>query len=447
VSCSPLGAFRNQETPDGKKSKLPGWETKACDCCDCTPKQPTDTDRAEGRALRKWAVRNYYSRFCWWCVRASAVRYAHFRGTSSALQKYISDNPANKAEARIAAYAYVSLRDEGRVQIDLKTLMMRVRLLMSAAEAIPCFGQSFVTTLLTSFTTTGGDNAVLLQYPIVQMLVDGKLRLGVRCPLFSTAVGAAARGVPLAVMSPNVMTEDPSDLVLLENLAKQAAQEIEEKGRAAAASQAIVKAEHEQDDGDDHDGPHPTQTTPSTSSAARQFEYPKGRLGNNVKRMQLKVDALLYSLTAELWRGILKENGLRSNLRVVSGLGAELEASTFPQLISINATQQKVISLLLTFSSALHAQAKNDDLHLWLPFKGILDALNVHLIKSAGPEARFDVEVQLLAVLLWINATNTGVAWAMVPLCPQYSRWGPLRFLSHQFYGVKSEFDFVRGAA
>jgi len=102
-----------------KKSKKPpeNWEQKACLCCECKTTEASAVDLLEKRSTRKWALQFFWGDLCWWCSRTVFVRYAHL--SLSSFTKWLRQSEANLTEARMSAYAYLALREEGRTQITM----------------------------------------------------------------------------------------------------------------------------------------------------------------------------------------------------------------------------------------------------------------------------------------------------------------------------------------
>ena len=107
-----------------QKETPPGWETKPCGICENTPTNPCQMDSIEGRAHRKWSGRNFWGNVCWWRLRMLHVRYAWF--SIRGFQRWVNEAPEHRREAKLASYAYISLRCEGRTQVNSQLIVARV---------------------------------------------------------------------------------------------------------------------------------------------------------------------------------------------------------------------------------------------------------------------------------------------------------------------------------
>ena len=129
--------------------------------------------------MRRWGLLKYHGPCCWWCCRMAAVKYAHLN--TRAFNHMLEKEGDNKQEARVNAWVYLSMRQEGRVQITAAMLKTRLQMLRQACEELPPIWGSKceATMLLQAFVAQQPEqNPVALNYAIVQLVVDGKKRAG-----------------------------------------------------------------------------------------------------------------------------------------------------------------------------------------------------------------------------------------------------------------------------
>ena len=122
--CETQAPHAQGPTPRKGKLKEPpsDWQRKRCIICGSTPLQPSVLDLLGKRLTRKWSGAMYSGKPCWWCLRFVAIRYAHLNAVG--VQKFIAESPSNLLEAKMGAFAYLSLRAEGKTQ--LTTAMLEV---------------------------------------------------------------------------------------------------------------------------------------------------------------------------------------------------------------------------------------------------------------------------------------------------------------------------------
>ena len=98
---------------------------KQCIICLHSPDQPSSLDNDK---KRKWARKHDYGPFCWWCLRGLMIFLAHI-GQARSILKHVNQSPEHWLEAAEASYAYMTLREEGNVQVTINMLRARINML------------------------------------------------------------------------------------------------------------------------------------------------------------------------------------------------------------------------------------------------------------------------------------------------------------------------------
>lgn len=209
VACTP---------PTRKTKELElGWETKVCEMCGSTPQQPSSLDAADGSKLRKWGRMNFHGPFCWWCSRAAQARYAWMN--SVALQKFLSATPENAQEGQVIALSYLTLREEGRTQINTQMVEARVLLFKRLQTLLPDIFEKLhyqVTPLEDFFERHMSDlgNPIEKGFEVVQIGVSGMRRLAIRHPVPRAGRLARTGGLGDVRMGDYVMSDTPKDILI-----------------------------------------------------------------------------------------------------------------------------------------------------------------------------------------------------------------------------------------
>lgn len=175
-------------------------------------------DRHEKRSTRKWGLSNFWGDYCWWCTRTMATRYAH--QSSGSFGRWLADAD-HLAEARASAFAYLSLREEGRTQVSLDQLLKRVDLCERSAAMWDSLvgGKHSQIVLLQDFVAKNPDHNPVETCEIVQLEVRGVRRLAVKHDAPIQTDCAPRPGLDNVRMSLAVASDDPADWKLLESLA------------------------------------------------------------------------------------------------------------------------------------------------------------------------------------------------------------------------------------
>lgn len=107
--------------------------SKECAGCDATALTLTAMETEAQMTSRTWALKNYWGRLCMWCWKCSRIRYGWMK-VPQILQKL--EEPAWKHQFKICALSFISLREEGRVQIVATDIDRRSKLLCKFAELL-----------------------------------------------------------------------------------------------------------------------------------------------------------------------------------------------------------------------------------------------------------------------------------------------------------------------
>jgi hypothetical protein len=387
-------------TTPSKRTKLApsDWETKICPCCSNTPLMPSLLDTG---ALRKWSGTKVQGTFCYWCRRYQATRHAiHNAATFKA---ELSADPAMAFESKLGAYAYITLRLDGRIHISIEMLEQRVKVIKMGAGIIDeaASGGFVQCILLEDLRRLHPEiNPIAKQMPILQFFVGGRRRLGVRapCPRRSDTLWQSA--LPNGVcMSSDVRTDLEADWALLISMSQEAAK------LQLAMSQISATAVKQQvcdDPGEEADvGPEDEEALAAGVVAgvpASSVAFPKGRLGNSMGKLQNRIHGYLMELKTEGWRKQLRDATARAQITGAVGLQHELEQAEYPGLMPLC---NDFIETLNAIRSLILADAKHqkDESYVNLiPFAVPLGILAAKLAKIQTT-ATLDVELLILQAL------------------------------------------------
>lgn len=333
--------------------------TKTCIVCQCTSLQPSALDLLAKRTTRAWGQRQTWGPLCNLCKKSAQVKYSFM--STPAFVAWVELHENNRVEAAAYSYAFMTLKEDGRSHIDFDLLESRVRFLKRVLEEFPhILGQTAAEThLLNEYMDRHPHtNPIEQGWTILQLVSQGLRRLGVRVPttatreLEDTASSWAPAGV---IVHPSVRTDEPTDLDLLRTLAakcKPLAKKSSEQSPGKiykAASRDNFEASAAQSDDDEHQQEPAESSAPVPDSAS---PFPKGRLGNAVRKSDLKVNSMLSQLQTPDWRLTMKDSSLRSNLRSTAGLHIELQSCEYPSLIQVNESHTDVFTTMELFRSA-----------------------------------------------------------------------------------------------
>lgn len=411
-------------TPGSGKKAVPdpNWEKKRCECCLMTPLEPTQLDLSSGSRYRKWGRLAFHGPLCWWCVRMSAVRFAWLN--IPGVIKFLHSSDENAQDGQLASLAYISLREEGRVQITTAMVQARVSLfgrvhsvlpeIMSTAHHQVVGIQEYAETMVSKFGNP------VEKFDIVQLRVDGALRLGVRLP--APRGDWCVRNGPLedVRMGPYVQSSEPKDMEVLKSFAESAAKidrlmpavATEEpvashKGAPPAASgstdaphdageQSLASGHSCGSDGAKPPGP----PTGENMQVAEEIVFPRGRLGNSSQKAEAKVNSIILSMSTASWRKALRETTSRGLHRLVSGMEKELQRSEYPQLKRLNSGHGHIVQQMLDLASAAASYSRDERttnlVKFLVPLKEIDEYKNMHFVGSS--RINFDAELEMLKV-------------------------------------------------
>jgi hypothetical protein len=98
-----------------EKGICPGWEKKTCLGCCCGVTSLTLIEKASSSAHRLWGLSKFWGPFCAWCSKMARIRF----GTMSMAQLAAYCNkPVAQHQVKMYSFSYVSLREEGRIQVS-----------------------------------------------------------------------------------------------------------------------------------------------------------------------------------------------------------------------------------------------------------------------------------------------------------------------------------------
>lgn len=353
----------------------------------------------EKRTVSKWALRHWWGDRCWWCCRMVAVRFAHL--SAGAFAKWMSAAPENAIEAKMSALAYISVREDGQTQVTLEQVMARSGMLVRMSTVVPgVLNSEHFEVVPLSELAEGSMNPVSAQLEVLQISINGIRRLVVRWPVPRQIGGPAQSGLHDVDMSPHVRSDGVSDWKLLERFASQApARSREVAGTGVAASPRLQKGASSMSL-ESLAGPASARAAQASSAAAGDdglYEYPKTRLGRNVKKCVEKAESTLATtLTAE-WNN-LNENSLRGQQRTCAGLEKELTVAESPSLVQRNEHAEKIWEVLIKVTVSRRALVKSLETNNYIKFYQPLQDLAALVEKVFGTGRRFDPELLVIQV-------------------------------------------------
>lgn len=135
------------------------------------------------------------------------------------------------------------------------------------------------------------------------------------------------------------------------------------------------------------------RASPGSTTSPFHFEYPKTRLGNNVRKHHGKVAAALMQLMGEKWRQALAEPCLRGILRGVAGTAQELAQAESRLLVARNEETLKTITDLLHLCGANNALQTSEDTKHYIRFLEPTVELTKAIEMHFGQGRRLDAEL------------------------------------------------------
>lgn len=151
-----------------------------------------------------------------------ALRYAHM--SSGGFLKWLQETPENIAEARSSAYAYLSLREEGRTQISIEQLFHRINMCERVVSSWPAIvaGRHYQIALPADVQAQPTTTNPLASGEIVQVFVNNARRLGLRQDAPQPSTSSVPPGLDHIKISPWVQSDDPLDWQILKTLSNTA---------------------------------------------------------------------------------------------------------------------------------------------------------------------------------------------------------------------------------
>lgn len=394
------------QKPKGKKEPPVGWETKQCACCQCTPTQPSAFDTIESKQFRRWNGPNFWGNLCYWCVRMASIKLAWL--SIPQFQKHIDQSDGNKVECRLAAFAYLTLRVEGKTMLSAQQIDDRVDMLLVAMPVLKAIAEDHheSTFLLESFVEQfPAENPIQKGFVIVEMMFNSQRRLGVRASR-PIDCNSAPKVKNCVAISPFVRSDKPDDWALLDNLtAKFAASMVEGNGAASSGSglQPSPAKSRRSEQFAEPDGSWEAESQANGGDVdddqPAQLCFPKGRLGTGVSKMQKKVEALVGALLGPKWREAAKDSSVRALIRSAAGTKEELQSSEFPALVDTNQNHLTILNALLELSVADAKFRKDEQTSNLLKFLAPIETLSTAAI-AIRPSARLDAELLLMKAVL-----------------------------------------------
>lgn len=382
-----------------------GWQDKRCAICEKRASDPCSLDRKEGRDLRKWGLRQYWGELCWWCSRMAIVKFAHWQ--TSRLVKWIGEASENRVEARVAAIAYISLREEGRTQIAVEHLQAPSDLLIETARTLPSMldsTHSEVCPLAEFAEAFPGRNLVQERCEVVQAFVGGSRRLAIKyaAPIAQAAVAPKSReGFDDVLIADCVHSDRHEDWKLLASFAASAVARTKEVPLPSPTKNAGMSCSSPAVDSSVvSPAPSGGGLSPAMLTPMDAYEWPKTRLANAVKKNLQKAQAAMGFLINPKWQTVLKEPTLRGQMRSVAGSNQELMESDNPMLLQRNEVTIKHVGDLIKLCSAVHLQSKAGDAKSWLRFVPVVDELAEGVKQIFGDTAKLDAELLVIQALL-----------------------------------------------
>lgn len=333
-------------------------------------------------------------------------RYAHQNANS--FVKWARASQDNLSEAKMAAFSYLSLREDGRTQISCEMIVSRGELFQRAMTMLPSISQGIhtETASLEDFAKQGPPrNPLALGFEVVQMCIGNSMRLGVKYPSPSPSTSHGREGLQDILMSPAVRTDSDKDWEMLTEYATSAPA----RSRVLQSPQAAGKAGKRMKASPAHSTDAGTPTTQGKSAAARSadaedegplphdhFPYPNNRLGSAVQRNASKINSLLASLMYSEWRSCLKEPTLRGTMRSIAGCSRELMSAESPALVAHNEGFAAKMDNMLKLCSANSALQKADETKSYIKFLSPTEDLGKAIAETFGNDHTLDCELLVL---------------------------------------------------
>ena len=150
------------------------WD-KQCQGCDATVAEVTFWEKTVGMKHRLWGLKQFWGSLCGHCVKMSRVRYGWMT-----VKKIVSwlEHPSHKQEFKNYSICYVSIRAEGRIHITPEMLENRLAVMLRCMALLN--GEVWHHVMLLADHFKAHPNVDPRSLQLVQMEVDGALRLGVR---------------------------------------------------------------------------------------------------------------------------------------------------------------------------------------------------------------------------------------------------------------------------
>lgn len=343
------------------------------------------------------------------------VRYSFLN--TPAFLKFLDTDNRSKFEGALNAMAYLVCREEGFVQVSIDQIDNRASILKKLHAVLPnLFGSvRSEVVLLSEFEALGvGDNPLQKGFPLVQMCVDGKRRVGVTVPTpVCDTVNWGSHGLIGLNLPAAVRTDHPGDIQQLKayfadmpappKLPDAAFQSpASKKSKAASfhdgapslpASSASGLADKE-----DGEGCPADERQEASADDDDDLMYPKGRLGNAVRKMDAKLASIMLEMTTPQWRAPLREPTVRSLRRAASDNKTELESSEHPQLLQRTVDHLATITELLNLTNGLIAYSKDNKSANLAKLHEPLEIL-LTVARGKHPQRRFDPELMNLKVV------------------------------------------------
>lgn len=198
---------------------------KVCSICACSALQLTVIEARAGEPHRQWGAKNLWGPFCGWCKKMLRIRFAWMK--NPAVLKHIED-PSNLRHMALCSLAYVSLREEGRIQMTAGMVDQRLEALMKFGKAAE-EASSTMHTQIVVIDDFGEQsvNPVVVGAELVQVVVGGQRRLGFRT-MAARPNGCIALP-PQVVSRGGLVTDCPEDLERLASFAAAAAKASDER--------------------------------------------------------------------------------------------------------------------------------------------------------------------------------------------------------------------------
>lgn len=374
------GASTTGDGQSAKKEQVDQPEDlalKVCAGCDCPITTLTLMDTQSNQTYRSWALRNYWGALCAWCVKMAKIKHPLLK--TPAVMRLIIDE-SQKVQFRLFCFAYVSLREEGKVQITINQLEQRARMLM---DFLTTFGAGAEAKSHFEIVLAGGcikslssPNPVELQCPLVQVRVGSVYRLGFKIPAPRPAAGLRLPANVLAVQG--LLCDDDEDLQAIGLLSTRAAAdaalrkvdcaELDEsmmktrvsggakrggRGRGGRASHVAARGLGcRVGAGDDCPADGSDDGEPDVAVAVDVVvTWPKHKHTKAIQRTYQRLDAIWLNFGSAEWEMGLSDATCRSNLKTALEQTTLLETCEFSELIERNVEHVNSWKLIQRFRS------------------------------------------------------------------------------------------------